>query len=224
MPRLGSGSEQELPRRIALDSISDHLFKALRGENNLVFGGSRRTVESAADRLRRRSEKLNVPNEFYPHYGSLSKVLREELEDRLKDGNLPTTAICTSTLELGVDIGSVKSVAQIRAPRSLASLRQRLGRTGRRRGTPSVLRIYLREPNIDQKSGILVTVFERTRLGRSRWFDNLSRSQGRPRRVRRATLGRAGFGRTDEDSCGRSASGWCGAAFRARGWRGGTID
>ncbi|TWB89340.1 ATP-dependent Lhr-like helicase [Bradyrhizobium macuxiense] len=151
----GTGSEQDLPRRIALDSISDHLFETLRGENNLVFGGSRRTVESTADRLRRRSEKLNVPNEFYPHHGSLSKVLREELEDRLKDGRLPTTAVCTSTLELGVDIGSVKSVAQIGAPRSLASLRQRLGRTGRRRGTPSVLRIYLREPNIDQKSGIL---------------------------------------------------------------------
>jgi ATP-dependent Lhr-like helicase len=151
----GSGAELDQPRRIALDLISDHLFETLRGENNLVFGGSRRTVESTADRLRRRSEKLNVPNEFYPHHGSLSKVLREELEDRLKDGKLPTTAVCTSTLELGVDIGSVKSVVQIGAPRSLASLKQRLGRTGRRRGTPSVLRIYLREPNIDQKSGIL---------------------------------------------------------------------
>ena len=82
-------------------------------------------------------------------------MLREDLEERLKDGKLPTTAVCTSTLELGVDIGSVKSVAQIGAPRALASLRQRLGRTGRRRGTPSVLRIYLREPHIDPKSGIL---------------------------------------------------------------------
>src|SRR5258707_4285317 len=53
----GSGAEHDLPRRIALDSISDHLFETLRGENNLVFGGSRRTVESTADRLRRRSEK-----------------------------------------------------------------------------------------------------------------------------------------------------------------------
>ncbi len=147
--------EEAIPRRIALDSISDHLFETLRGSNNLVFGGSRRTVESTADRLRRRCEKANVPNEFYPHHGSLSKVLREDLEDRLKDAKLPTTAICTSTLELGVDIGSVKSVAQIGSPRSLSSLRQRLGRTGRRRGTPSVLRIYVREPHIDQKSGVL---------------------------------------------------------------------
>ncbi len=141
--------------RVALDNICDHLFAMLRGENNLVFGGSRRTVEATADRLRRRCEALKVPNEFFPHHGSLSKTLREELEDRLKVGNLPTTAICTSTLELGVDLGSVKSVAQIGAPRSLASLRQRLGRTGRRRGTPSVLRIYVREPYIGGKSGLL---------------------------------------------------------------------
>jgi ATP-dependent Lhr-like helicase len=69
--------------------------------------------------------------------------------------NLPTTAVCTSTLELGVDIGSVKSVAQIGAPRSIASTRQRLGRTGRRRGIPSILRIYVREPYIGSKSGFL---------------------------------------------------------------------
>lgn len=86
-----------------------------------------------------------MPNEFFPHHGSLSKDLREELELRLKDANLPTTAVATTTLELGVDIGSVASVAQIGAPRSLASLRQRLGRSGRRKGVPAVLRIYVRE-------------------------------------------------------------------------------
>jgi ATP-dependent Lhr-like helicase len=150
--------EEPAPRhanRVALDNISDHLFETLRGANNLVFGGSRRTVEATADRLRRRSERANVPNEFFPHHGSLSKSLREELEERLKAANLPTTAICTSTLELGVDIGSVQSVAQVGAPRSLSSLRQRLGRTGRRGGTPSILRIYIREPHIGQKSSLI---------------------------------------------------------------------
>ncbi|UAK24048.1 DEAD/DEAH box helicase [Sphingomonas nostoxanthinifaciens] len=131
----------------ALSRISDHLFSTLRGTNNLVFGGSRRTVEALADRLRQRSERDGVPEEFFPHHGSLSKELRETLETRLKDGKLPTTAVATTTLELGIDLGSVKSVAQVGAPRSLAGLRQRLGRSGRR-GEPAILRVYLREKHL----------------------------------------------------------------------------
>jgi ATP-dependent Lhr-like helicase len=133
---------------VALDRIADHLYSTLRGANNLVFAGSRRRVEALADRLRTRSEKDAVPNEFFPHHGSLSKELREELESRLKTGGLPTTGVATTTLELGIDIGSIKSVAQVGAPRSLASLRQRLGRSGRRRGVPAILRLYVRERNL----------------------------------------------------------------------------
>ena len=139
----------------AIHAISDHLFGVLRGSNNLVFGGSRRTVETLADALRSKSERAGVPNEFYPHHGNLSKELREELEKRLKTGDLPTTAVCTTTLELGIDIGSVKSIGQIGAPRSICSLRQRLGRTGRREGVPSVLRIYVIEPECDPKCDLL---------------------------------------------------------------------
>ena len=140
--------ENEEGPRVALDDIADHLFANLRGSNNLLFAGSRRRVEAVADRLRRRCDKASVPNEFFPHHGSLSKTLREDLEDRLKKGELPTTGVATTTLELGIDIGSVKSVAQIGAPRSLASLRQRLGRSGRRKGVPAILRIYLRAPRL----------------------------------------------------------------------------
>ncbi|MEO3998901.1 DEAD/DEAH box helicase [Mesorhizobium sp. CAU 1732] len=133
---------------VALDLIADHLYSTLRGANNLVFAGSRKRVEALADRLRTRSEARTVPNEFFPHHGSLSKELREELEDRLKKGGLPTTGVATTTLELGIDIGSIKSVAQVGAPRSLASLRQRLGRSGRRRGVPAILRMYVREQDL----------------------------------------------------------------------------
>jgi ATP-dependent Lhr-like helicase len=129
----------------ALSQIADHVFATLRGSNNLIFAGSRRTVEALSDRLHQRSEKAGIPDEFSPHHGSLSKELRETLEHRLKAADLPTTAVATTTLELGIDLGSVKSVAQIGAPRSLASLRQRLGRSGRRAGTPAILRIYVRE-------------------------------------------------------------------------------
>lgn len=133
---------------MALDHIADHIFSNLWGSNNLVFAGSRRRVEAVADRLRTRSERVDVPNEFFPHHGSLSKELREELEARLKKAELPTTGVATTTLELGIDIGSVTSVAQIGAPRSIASLRPRLGRSGRRRGVPAVLRIYVRERDL----------------------------------------------------------------------------
>jgi ATP-dependent Lhr-like helicase len=141
--REGKGEQDAMPP--ALDRIADHAFSVLRGENNLFFAGSRGTVEALCDHLRRRSEIENVPNEFFTHHGNISKELREELELRLKEGNLPTTAVATTTLELGIDIGSVKSIATIDAPRSLASLRQRLGRSGRRKGVPAILRIYVRE-------------------------------------------------------------------------------
>jgi ATP-dependent Lhr-like helicase len=65
-----------------------------------------------------------VPNEFFPHHGSLAKELREDLEARLQKETLPTTAICTMTLELGIDIGKVSSVIQVTAPHSVSSLRQ----------------------------------------------------------------------------------------------------
>ncbi|AOO85087.1 hypothetical protein BHK69_30790 (plasmid) [Bosea vaviloviae] len=89
--------------------IADHLFATLQGQNNLVFAPARNLVETLADGLRSRSEDAGLPNEFFPHHGSLSKDLREPLEIRLKDEHLPTTAVCTSTLELGIDIGSIAS-------------------------------------------------------------------------------------------------------------------
>lgn len=139
----------------ALDRIADDLFARLRGSSNLVFAGSRRKVEALADGLRLRSERANVPNEFMPHHGSLSRELREDLEHRLKAGDNPTTAVATTTLELGIDIGSVKSVALVGAPRSMSGLRQKLGRSGRRKGTSAVLRIYLECPCIDEDSDLL---------------------------------------------------------------------
>lgn len=126
----------------AVTEISEHLFQHLRGSDNLVFAGRRADVETFADRLARLCETRNLPQEFYPHHASLSKDHREFVEQRLKDENKPTTAVCTSTLELGIDIGDVSCVAQIGAPFTVAALRQRLGRSGRRVGQPAVLRQY----------------------------------------------------------------------------------
>lgn len=140
---MGSSEQND-----AVSQIAQHAFKTLRGSNNLFFAGSRKNVEILADQLRQESENAHLPNEFFPHHGSLSKELREELELRLKEDKFPTTAIATTTLELGIDIGSVHSVAQYGPPRSLSSLIQRLGRSGRREGTSAIFRNYIRERHV----------------------------------------------------------------------------
>lgn len=143
------------------DAIARHIFQHLRGRDNLVFAGSRRAVEVFGDRLRTLCEKQRLPQEFYPHHANLSRDHREFVERRLKAAHLPTTAISTSTLELGIDIGEVASIAQIGAPFSVSSLRQRLGRSGRRQGAPAVLRQYAVEGDLSQHSHIA----DRLRLG-----------------------------------------------------------
>jgi ATP-dependent Lhr-like helicase len=132
-------------------AIAEHLYWTLRGTDNLVFANSRREVEIYADLLQRRSEREHVPNEFVPHHGSLSKELREYAEARLKDRDVPVSAICTSTLEMGIDIGSVASIAQLGAPQTVASMRQRLGRSGRRGGA-ATMRLYVTEPQVSPQT------------------------------------------------------------------------
>jgi ATP-dependent Lhr-like helicase len=129
-------------------AIADHLFRTLRGADNLVFANSRAAVEVYADMLAQRAGRAQVPSRFLAHHGSLAKSVRDHVEESLKDPAVPVTAICTSTLELGIDIGSVDSVAQIGAPPTVAGLRQRLGRSGRRAGRPAILRVYLAEPEL----------------------------------------------------------------------------
>lgn len=142
---INQGYSETLDPKVA---IGEDLFRRLRGANNLVFPNSRQKVEYFADYLREKSLAEKVPNEFWPHHGSLSKGIREETEAALKRKDLPATAICTTTLELGIDIGSVKSVAQVGAAPSVAALRQRLGRSGRRRGEPAILRTYIIEEEV----------------------------------------------------------------------------
>jgi len=134
--------------------IAEDLYVLLRGDSHLVFANSRARTEIFAVSLSDMCKENCVPNEFFPHHGSLAKELRQELESRLQQESKPTTAVCTMTLELGIDIGKVKSVAQVTAPHSVASLRQRLGRSGRR-GDPAILRMFIAEKELTINSHIV---------------------------------------------------------------------
>jgi len=131
--------------------IAEHIFTTLRGQDNLVFANRRMDVELYTDLLKRISEDRGVPNEFAAHHGSLSKEIREESERLLKNSKAPATVICTSTLELGIDIGWMDSIGQVGSPPSVSSLRQRLGRSGRG-DNPAVLRAYIQEPEISDST------------------------------------------------------------------------
>src|SRR6185295_1663136 len=128
-----------------LDDVADDLIRNFAKSTNLVFVNSRRIAEELAVRVHDRVTKLKWPHDpFMVHHGSIAKELREEAETALKSG-VPTTAICSSTLEMGIDIGSVRAIGQIDPPWSVASLVQRLGRSGRREGESSIMRLYVRE-------------------------------------------------------------------------------
>lgn len=131
-----TSDDEVMPYGISID-----IFEKLRGTNNLVFTQSRAGAEKLISCLSDLSQQLYVPNEFRIHHSSIAKEDRQNLEAMLQAGRIPVTAVCTSTLELGIDVGTVKSVAQIGPCPSVSSLRQRLGRSGRR-NAPSILRIY----------------------------------------------------------------------------------
>ncbi len=91
----------------------------------IVFVNTRRLVERVSHALGERigHDKVGA------HHGSLSREARFKAEQALKTGELPVM-IATASLELGIDVGYVDLVLHIGAPRSLASLLQRVGRSG----------------------------------------------------------------------------------------------
>jgi ATP-dependent Lhr-like helicase len=91
------------------------------------------------------SEARNLPPEFFAHHGNLAKEFREESEDRMKDPSNPATIVCTSTLELGIHVGNIETVAQLGAGHTVSGMRQRLGRSGRRVGQASTMRVFIKE-------------------------------------------------------------------------------
>ena len=161
-----------------LDDIAADILQTCADGTNLVFANAKQGLEVLADRLHREVKRRGIsPDPFHVHHGSLSKDVRQETEDALKSGR-PATVLCSSTLEMGIDIGSVKRVAQLDPPWSVASMRQRLGRSGRRPGEASVMRIYTRDDSPGADSTFTSLLFPKllrsvalTRLMLEKWLE-----------------------------------------------------
>lgn len=153
-PDAGETKEVSIGEPQGLDAVAQDVALRFRGETNLLFCNSRRQTEMLADKLRQTAAREKWPRDpFVLHHGSISKELREEAEHDLKSG-LPLTAICTSSLEMGIDIGSVKAVGQIGPTWRVSSLVQRLGRSGRKDGEAQILRLYTLDEQLTEKSSI----------------------------------------------------------------------
>src|SRR5258707_12931868 len=82
-----------------------------------------------AERATGRLSELLGEADVAAHHGSLAKEQGLDAEQRLKHGKLKAL-VATASLELGIDIGEVDLVCQLGSPRSIASLLQRVGRSG----------------------------------------------------------------------------------------------
>ncbi|MBI2962172.1 MAG: DEAD/DEAH box helicase [Deltaproteobacteria bacterium] len=96
-----------------------------RHRTTIVFVNTRRLVERVAHELTERLGEGKVA----AHHGSLSRKTRLAAEEGLKSGAIPVV-VATASLELGIDVGHVDLVCHLGAPRSLATLVQRVGRSG----------------------------------------------------------------------------------------------
>lgn len=114
-----------LPFEIVNSKMYDLLTDLIqKHRTTLIFTNTRSGTEHVVFKLRERGL-----TDIEAHHGSMSKESRISVEDMLKDGKLKAVVSSTS-LELGIDIGSIDLVCQIGSPKSVAKALQRIGRSG----------------------------------------------------------------------------------------------
>ncbi|WP_218940478.1 DEAD/DEAH box helicase [Streptomyces sp. Ru87] len=127
-PPIQPGRRQLLvAHRQDLAELSRDAARVATGQKSLFFCQSRSTTEAVAEYMRRAGTAVFV------HHSAVSREERQLAEERFHHGS-NACIVCTSTLELGIDVGDLDSVLQAEAPDTVSSFLQRMGRTGRRTG------------------------------------------------------------------------------------------
>jgi ATP-dependent Lhr-like helicase len=124
-----------------VDYIIEYVTKNYPNSPVLLFTNTRGESEYLASILR---EKTTLKVEL--HHGSLSQEIREETEETLRQGR-PGIIVCTSSLELGLDIGSVELVVHYGSPRQVSKLIQRIGRSKHNRDSTAKGLIITNNPD-----------------------------------------------------------------------------
>lgn len=153
---IESGSKKQLDLKVicptedlttlSSDIVNSMMYDTLKDlidqhETTLVFTNTRSGAESVVYKLKERGlENVEV------HHSSLGKEIRLDVEARLKRGEIKCVVSSTS-LELGIDIGSVDLVCQIGSPKSVAKGLQRIGRSGHSFGKIAKGRLLVFDPD-----------------------------------------------------------------------------
>ncbi len=112
----------------AMYNLIDELVQ--QHKTTLIFTNTRAATERVVDHLKHKFPK-NYADNIGAHHGSLSKEHRHRLENRLRKGELKCV-VCSTSLELGIDIGFIDLVICLGSPKSVARFLQRAGRAGHR--------------------------------------------------------------------------------------------
>ncbi|MCE4617605.1 MAG: ATP-dependent helicase [Desulfurococcales archaeon] len=118
------------------DTVNESIYRALAQlvrshRTTLVFTNTRSATERVVYKLRRilKEEGIADIDEIETHHSSLSRHIRLDVEEKLKQGKLRVVVSSTS-LELGIDIGYIDIVVLLSSPKSVSRLLQRIGRAG----------------------------------------------------------------------------------------------
>jgi ATP-dependent Lhr-like helicase len=152
--------------RFAEDSmdIAADITRLAGGQKSLVFCEGRSVTEDIATRMR--GSGIDV----FVHHSSVALEARRNAEERFARGR-NTAILCTSTLELGIDVGDLDRVFQVEAPSSVGSFLQRMGRTGRRAGSVANTTFLCTDTDTVLQAAALVE------LARRGWVENVTVDQ-----------------------------------------------
>ncbi|MFO7793108.1 MAG: ATP-dependent helicase [Candidatus Saliniplasma sp.] len=129
-----------LPYEVVNSRMYDELTEMVEDHRTtLIFTNTRSGAENVSYKLQERGIQ-----DIAAHHGSLSKETRIEVEDDLKEGNL-SSAVSSTSLELGIDVGYIDLVIQVGSPKSVAKGLQRVGRAGHAVGKTSKGRMIVFE-------------------------------------------------------------------------------
>ncbi len=126
-PHAPAPRELLIVLREELSQLARDAARLARGRKSLLFCQSRATTEAMAEHMRRAGVEVFV------HHSAVSYEERQLAEARFHHGS-DACIVCTSTLELGIDVGDLDLVMQAEAPATVSAFLQRMGRTGRRKG------------------------------------------------------------------------------------------